>query len=360
MNQFYQKDDVNRTPITIVDDKESFYKLSDGHMIKKDVFPKYYMPIINDPFPTNQNTDVIDPNSFFNTSHIVSVEKIKSIDTTKLSDDEQEPSIVKNTTNQITSTRTTYNQNDSLVKPAPSNQPIPNNTNTDVSQYKVFDNDDDAYNDFIQKSHEQHKPIINQQKVDNEKALYDINLLFDDEKMAYGVEEAIKRKETRLKKLNINTNIPNNIPNNNVNIQNNQYSIQKELDPSEIMFKTFKRNHDISINLTIKDKIGKPEFVRMMMENIEGDIIKYYKTLIMNNIMNNIKYIEDEVEKNLKYEIFGIIDEGPKQKTNRKPRKPRKLKEQITLESKDKEIMKNDESNNSNEQLNNKNTLEKK
>jgi len=328
------------------------------------------MPIINESFTPNQNIDVIDPNSFFNTSHIVSVDKIQSIDTSKLSDN-PERSIVRNTTNQVTSTRT-FNENDSVVKPAPSNQPIPNNTNTDVSQYKVFDNDDDAYNDFVQKSHEQPQPQINQQKVDNEKALYDINLLFEDEKMAYGVEEAIKRKETRLKKLNINlvestpniSNIPNipNIPNNS-NLQNNQYSIQKELDPSEIMFKTFKRNHDISINLTIKDKIGKPEFVRMMMENIEGDIIKYYKTLIMNNIMNNIKYIENEVEKNLKYEIFGIIDEEPKQKTNKKPRKPRKLKEQITLEQKTKEIIKNDESNNNfDEQLDNnlddKNTLE--
>jgi len=38
MNQFYQKDDVNRKPITIIEDKESFYKLSDGQMIKKMYF----------------------------------------------------------------------------------------------------------------------------------------------------------------------------------------------------------------------------------------------------------------------------------------------------------------------------------
>lgn len=328
MNQFYQKDDINKKPITIIEDKESFYKLSDGQMIKKDVFPKYYMPIMNESFTSNQNNDVINPDSFFNTSHIVSVEKIKSIDTSKLDDIKQEPSIVKNTTNQITSTRTFNNDNNDLVKPAPSNITIPNNTNTDVSQYKVYDNDDDAYNDFIQKSKNVQQPqIINQQKIDNEKALYDINILFEDEKMAYGLDEAIKRKETRLKKLNI-TPVDNNVQN---NVQNNQqHIIQKELDPSEIMFKTFKRNHDISINLTIKDKIGKPEFVRMMMENIEGDIIKYYKTLIMNNILNNIKYIEDEVEKNLKYEIFGIIDDEPKQ--NKKPRKPRKLKQISTSE----------------------------
>jgi polyhydroxyalkanoate synthesis regulator phasin len=80
-------------------------------------------------------------------------------------------------------------------------------------------------------------------------------------------------------------------------------------NPAEAMFKTFKRNHEIQINVVFKEKIGKPEFIKMMMDNMEGDIVGYYKKLIVDDIMNNFKTIEDEVEKQIKQEIFGLTEE---------------------------------------------------
>lgn len=71
------------------------------------------------------------------------------------------------------------------------------------------------------------------------------------------------------------------------------------------MFKSFKKNHNIDIIVTFKDKIANPDFVKMMLENMEGDIVGFYKKIIMQNIMQNIKQIEDEVEHSINLAIYG-------------------------------------------------------
>ena len=83
---------------------------------------------------------------------------------------------------------------------------------------------------------------------------------------------------------------------------------EAQMNPTESMFKTFKRNHDIKINVEFTDKIGNPEFIKLMMENMDGDIVGFYKTLIVENIKNNFKLIEDEVEKQIRKEIFEEVD----------------------------------------------------
>lgn len=352
MSQFYQKDDASKRPITIIEDKESFYRLSDGQMIKKDVFPKYYMPLITESFTPKQNGDILDPDSFFNTKHSIPVEKIKTVDTSRMRDTVEEgATVLKNTTNQVGSVNKQI-PTDTFVKPMSANQPIPNNTNTDVSQYKVYDNDEDAYDDFVKKSqHPQPQPQSQPKVNEPQQIISEIDRLFEDEKMSFGEEEALKRKETRLKRSNID---PSGVVTNTEVQQTVRH--QEQSDPSEIMFKTFKRNYEISINLIIKDKIGKPEFVRMMMENIDGDIIKYYKKLIMNNIMNNIKYIEDEVEKNLRMEIFGdeddieitendikeVIEETKPKKSNQRTKKSSNEKKPRQTKTKKVDVIKED------------------
>ena len=42
-----------------------------------------------------------------------------------------------------------------------------------------------------------------------------------------------------------------------------------------------------------------------MIDNMEGDIVSYYKKIIMKNILSNISIIEDKVEKEIKKAIFG-------------------------------------------------------
>lgn len=294
MSQFYKKDDIHKKVVTIVDEQDTFYQLSDGQMIKKDIFNKYYLPFVpkqqnfSQTKSTNESLE-IDPISFLNTPSVKQdvLEKIKNTDVSKVPDNKMPPQIVNIPDGQ----QSTYN-NESLVKQV-DNLPIPNNTNTDVSQYKVFDNDEDAYNDFIRKGKTQ---PVQQQTTPKPKLMSEIEKLFEDEKMAFGEEEALKRKNIRLKRNLIEEQLPVEQPQ---QIESNQF------DPYEMMFKSFKRNHPISVSIKFEDKIGNPDFVKMMMENMDGDIVGYYKKIIMNNIVNNIKHIEDEVEKCIKMEIFG-------------------------------------------------------
>lgn len=294
MSQFYKKDDAQRKIVTIVDEQDIFYQLSDGQMIKKDIFNKYYLPFvskqntnINNP-PLNESSE-IDPVSFFNTPSVKQdvIQKIKNTDTSNIPDVKMPPQVVNKPIDNLPNQQMV---NESIVKQV-EDLPIPNNTNTDVSQYKVYDNDDDAYQDFIKKN--QHPPI-QQPPTPTPKPLSEIDQLFEDEKMAFGEEEAIKRRDIRLKK--------------NPVVQRQtteQTQSNHQFDPSEMMFKSFKRNHPISVTIKFEDKIGNPDFVKMMMENMDGDIVGYYKKIIMNNIINNIKHVEDEVERCIKLEIFG-------------------------------------------------------
>lgn len=144
----------------------------------------------------------------------------------------------------------------------------------------------------------------------------EVDELFNDEVQLYGVEEATKRKRDRIKR-GVVTTKKQTIPQqeqSNTNVEQVSAQpkyVQQTVDPSEIMFKTFKRNHDITITLDFKDKIGNPDFVRMMLENIDGDIISYYKKIIMDNIMKEVNRIEYEVEKQLRKEIFGTTEAEP-------------------------------------------------
>lgn len=75
-----------------------------------------------------------------------------------------------------------------------------------------------------------------------------------------------------------------------------------EKNPDEEMykfFKGFKKNHKITIELKFEEMISDPEFLKLMMNNFEADIIKYYTIEIFKNIANNPKKVEDEIYKQL-------------------------------------------------------------
>jgi hypothetical protein len=304
---FYKKSDPTKTPVTIVDDKDTFYQLSDGQMIKKDIFLKYYISTeqqineninINNNMNSMNNLATIDVNSFFNKPAIIinenDIVKLKNIDPSKIVDGIETEVKTHNPYQQNTS----YNDDSPIIKQV-EKLPIPNNTKTDVSQYKVYDNDDDAYDDFVNKQNgvqqTNNQPKFN---VDD----YDAALL------GKTTQQPSQQLQTR--------------------------KTEQQIDPSEMMFKSFKRNHNITINIEIKDKIANPEFIKLMMENIEGDIVSYYKKLIMNNIMNNIEFLENKVEAEIKKSIYG--DEKKKRQHKQKiEKKTENITEEIITEVKE-------------------------
>jgi len=305
--------------VTIVEDKGKFYELSDSTMIKKDTFMQKYQPVLEDQVTKKEtviqegnSTSTLDPDSFFNVPSIPDdvVSGIKKSDPNKVGnvDDSNRTKVVHKGPGQAPINQPSMNE--SLVKQVPDSPipNIPNHTNTDVSQYKVYDNDEEAYADF-EKKNQSGQPRPQQPKpLDIEQKKMEIELLFDDEKMALGEEEAIARRNKRLLKLPT--------PQNKQTVEtldqqggmiDPKTQPTQQLSPIEMMFSTFKRKHDITINVSFEDKIGDPDFVKLMVENMDGDIVGYYKNLIMKNIMKDLSKIEEAVEKEIQLEIFGEI-----------------------------------------------------
>ena len=319
---YYKKDDPTKI-VTIVDDKQQgYYELSNGQMIKKDIFSKYYslqenVQPVNESFNLKKisSSDFVDPDSFFTKPALQLNQKdiinLKNADPEKGAiEGADRTEFIVNTSDKTKGAIPILNEkagqsftsqptrNESIIQEVDETKlPIPNNTNIDVSQYKVFENEDDAYADFINKGNNP-QPVQQTKPVQQPKV--QVDEIYEDEKMVYGVEEANRRRDIRLRKTSQSTIESPQL------INTEQKIIQPQMiDPTELMFKTFKRNHDIQINVVFNEKIGNPEFIRMMMENMEGDIVGYYKKLIIDDINKNFKTIEDEVERQIKEHIFG-------------------------------------------------------
>ena len=289
MNYFNVNNPTNI--VTILKDDNNFVHLSDGTMVKKDKFLAKYQPVIGEtainesmeikqpqqPQQPQVNSDEIDPASFFSQSAVSEMtDTFKNADTNQFNENRQ-TNIIKN------------------GMPSNTQQPINNPTNSQNS----------SSSDGIV-------------TIKQDPKLLEIEQIYENEKFAYGEEEANKRRLGRIaqhqgigqkKETNTQVNI-----NGQEQVQTNTQITQQQIDPSEMMFKSFKRNFDIDINITIKDKIANPDFVKMMMENMNGDIIGYYKKIIMNNILGDVQIIENEVEKSIKKAIYG--DDIHEEETN--------------------------------------------
>ena len=318
---YYKKTDPAKT-VTITNDSQPlYYELSDGQMIKKDIFSKYYderdnvaPELVNESFTPRKSNDHLDPSTFFTTPSMQlnqnDIQSLKNADSSKgVADNAIRTEVILNTANKTKNAVPVLNekarqplkqpvQNESIIQEVDETKlPIPDHTNTDVSQYRVYENDDDAYNDLMNRQNNT-QPVQQPPKQQVQPTKTDADQLYDDEKAVYGWEEADRRRNIRLKRAN------------QPPMETQQQVVEQKkqeppMNPSEMMFKTFKRNHDIKINVEFNDKIGNPEFIKLMMENMDGDIVGFYKNLIIEKIQNNFKLIEDEVEKQIRKEIFG-------------------------------------------------------
>jgi hypothetical protein len=328
-NKFFNVNNRNQI-VTIVEDKGKFYELSDGNMIKKDTFMQKYQPVLDDinekvnaptETPGNSTSTSLDPDEFFNVKSVPDdvIQGVKQADPSKgLTDDSVNRTEVVHKSPGDVENKSTSAVNESLVKQIPEDEVvIPNNTNTDVSQYKVYDNDDEAYADFEKKNREQQPKPQQPQVSDIEQKKMEIELLFDDEKMALGEEEAITRRNKRLAKLPTEAKQQEK-PSTDLADNLQPKPQPADMSPIEMMFSTFKRKHDITIHVEFNDKIGDPDFVKLMVENMDGDIVGYYKNLIMNNIMKDLSKIEEAVEREIQLEIFGdVVKEKPTKTTDK-------------------------------------------
>lgn len=231
--------------VSIIKEDTNFYKLSNDISIKKEIFEKKY-----------EIMKEIDPNSFFKQQYSSSdplnkiAEQIKNLDINNIKDDNKSPG-----------------------------------------------------------SHIKYNPPV---------VLADSSMSQDDLRRQQQEEENIKitpeQKKQMLEEWRKNqpgAQIPQ-IQNKNwdeeedkflaLNSQKAPEEIKKEVkvDPIQMMFKMFKNNFPIKLNIEIEENIPNPAFIGMIQENVEADAIEYYANMISNKIIKDETKLKTEIYNQLK------------------------------------------------------------
>ena len=89
--------------------------------------------------------------------------------------------------------------------------------------------------------------------------------------------------------------------------QNTQQPIQAITEEDEVikMFKKFKRNYNINIKFSIKNKIGKPEFIQMMADGLDGDIIQFYTDELFTKFISDFDIIKEDIYNQIYKKVYG-------------------------------------------------------
>jgi hypothetical protein len=81
---------------------------------------------------------------------------------------------------------------------------------------------------------------------------------------------------------------------------------QKVEDPIITMFKNVKRIKEFSISLEIKNKIPRPDFIEMMEDSYNTSIIDFLAAEFTDNILKNPHLIEDMIRQKIKEVVYGV------------------------------------------------------
>lgn len=77
-------------------------------------------------------------------------------------------------------------------------------------------------------------------------------------------------------------------------------SPQPTIDPIKMMFKMFKNNYPVKLNIKISENIPNPTFIGMVQDNVDADAIEYYAKIISDKMLKEPKKLQDEIYKQLK------------------------------------------------------------
>jgi hypothetical protein len=75
--------------------------------------------------------------------------------------------------------------------------------------------------------------------------------------------------------------------------------VQQKRTPSYDFFKGFKKNNKITIELKFDEWIADPEFIKLMNNNFEDDILKFYTDEIINDIFKDKNKIVEDIYQQL-------------------------------------------------------------
>lgn len=226
--------------VEIINEDINFYELDNGVRIKKEIFLKRYDEIAQ-----------VDPNSFFQPKSISNdplvnlANQLKNIDTSKISD----------------------NSDGTKIKYVPpvvlADSSTPNTTIANTQTEEV-----------IQLTPEQRKNMLEEwRKTQPGAQIPEVQEKNWDEDYRFNPEE----KEKPINKAQ-----------------------EPKVDPMKMMFKMFKSNFPIKLNIEVEENIPNPTFISMIQENVEVDAVEYYANLISDKLLKDPTKLKSEIYNQLK------------------------------------------------------------
>lgn len=323
--------------VQIIGDNGNFYTLNNGMKIDKQLFSRKFSPMpdnsnemnaenflntktnitqnIPKNTPTfesnnNNNIDVVDPLDFLNTkTNFTGVENLLKIDSSQIIDlPENQRVVIKDYNSIEKEIPLDDSRKEQMIREFNERQRLLKQPNAGgIGSTVVDENDENALNKIMK---EKPKPQL------NENGLTEQQEFIRQQQIELTGEDPFADKIKTYQNKNQNTNpISENQPKEEIKEQPKevlkQESVKKVIipevveDPSWSVFKRFKRNHNVHINLNINDKISKPDFIKVMADGFEGDIIEFYSNEIFNSFISDTEKIKKEIYNQLYRNIFG-------------------------------------------------------
>lgn len=273
----------NGEVVTILADNGVFYNLSNGANIKKDIFFQKY-------------SEMLDASNFFQQQSAAGLqnltEQLRNMDSSKVHDigGNIPPSVKVRQEAVSEQVAAPPEYRDMLLKRFQYEQ-----QNKDLSQYRVYENEDDAAADWdrkIQATQQQQQRPRPQPPVQEQ----------------YQEPQQFHQP-----------------PPEPVTVQQNS-AVPSYVSPEEEafrVFRSFKKIYPITLSVDFEERIAQPEFIKLMAVNYEGDIIKFYTKEFMNRIYNDPGFLENKIYDKLKRLIFEE-DEKPMVERKAKPKATKK------------------------------------
>ena len=259
--------------VTIINEDTNFYVLNNSVSIKKDVFNRKY----------EQQVEV-DPNSFFNTNYstdpLVNIaNKIKNIDSSKINESQTGGASVKYIQAPVVLADTSLPPGGVIKQPQMEGQ--------------------------IVLSAQEKRAMLEQYNREHPGAQMPLPEVKDWDE-----------EERRFLDGDIPATSPIQDPFLIQQAQSKLKPPEPKVDPIQMMFKMFKSNYPVKLNIEIQENIPNPTFIGMIQENVETDAIEYYSNLISDKILKDPEKLKNEVYNQLKYIInteLGIDEEKKKE-----------------------------------------------
>jgi hypothetical protein len=319
----------NGEVVSVLNQVDNFYILNSGKKMDINLFLQSFVPIeVEQPQTPTQTTHTqsinenshINPDDFFAPKKLVDGEALKNFNTNNMVDvPKNQQTTVKNYEsddidsqehNQLLEQRKQQLIQEYNSSPNKQTQPIQSGYGS-----QAVDPNDDAAIDALINQNVAPKPV---KDVDENGLTKQQEFMRQQQLELTGVDpfkdkiEEYRTKNPTQQRQQIQTNTQQ--TNTQTNQNNNQQfhnEVESDIIEDDVikMYRKFKRNSNITISLKVKDKIGKPDFIKMMADGLDGDIIQFYTDEIMNIYLSDTDSIKKEVYNQIYKHVYGELPE---------------------------------------------------